>query len=140
MALVSIQRTAGVLSLILLHTARSFALELVGGARAEGWLLVNVVGGFRNAQVIVLRRLPSLIERVLPSLHVLSWLGLFISLEAGADGTTRACNDLLSTRLENAWEFDAFSLLAHIHAACSLLQSNQKLLSDRWFSRGEKTL
>lgn len=125
MALVSIQRPASVLPLILLHAARGFTLELVGGARAESWLLVDVVGGFRDAHVIVLRCLPTLIERVLPSLHVLSWLCLFISLVACADGTACARNNLLSTRLENAWELDTFALLAHIHAACSLLQSTQ---------------
>ena len=127
MALVSIQRPASVLPLILLHAARGFTLVLVGGARSKSWLLVDVVGGFRDAHVIVLCSLPPLIERVLPSLHVLSWLSLFISLEAGADGPTGARNNLLSTRLENAWELDTFALLAHIHAACSLLQSTQAL-------------
>ena len=96
-------------------------MELVGGARAESWLLVDVVGGFRDAHIIVLRRLPTLIEWVLPSLHVLSWLCLFISLGACAESTACARDNLLSTRLENAWELDTFALLAHIHAACSLL-------------------
>ena len=141
LALVAIQCSARILPLSLLHATSSpfVALELVCSTRTESRLLVDVIGVFRNAEVIVLCRLSPLIERVLSTLHVLSWLDLFIGLETTADGSACASDYLFSTWLENAWKFYTFSFLAHINAPCSFLKSSQAFLSDV-FQRSDLTV
>ena len=97
LALVAVKCAARVLAL----RRASFA-RVGGGPWAESRLLVDVVG-LGNAQVVVLRRLSPLIERILTALHVLSWLDLFIPLEPTANGGRITGDYLLSTRLKNAW-------------------------------------